>query len=520
MIVWPDDEQPWHLWMIGVNTGFYMIVAIILVYLFLSVKYRIAHPFWSRQPVFHHMNFSWWVNPPGIIEPRGAVTPATPYYDPWSVKLYEVGSGYTEAELSTMKNDENPGTGSGGEGVAVATAVANSVGDLPGGWPSGKILKQQNLTASALRSAWHLVRGHYLRHPGLAEYTPPWNQFISHMLSHSTPAHVGLYYKATTAYNQDTLSKGTLAVKYDKPVSCMITRPVDCVFLREMRETVAEGKTGLVKNGIAGMPAVATAATSRLPAVGYVDFLCTHSDHRKQSITPKLIYSHYKMLKDAETSTTAKTTAIPSVFLFKREGELAPFVPLVVYNSYCYDTLYWPAAGARKDVEANIIDATNFPLFVRALDHIRDDSANLDIHIQAGHGNLKEQIACGLLVPVVFIRKNNALAPFIGVVILRISGTTYRSAGLVELLATYMTGYGERTEEQRRWFAAMVRDICVHITHSRKARYLLIEDLGHTQEVLSELHGKFTAQFFSPTAYYFYNYATHPADRHRSWILM
>lgn len=528
MIVWPEEGQRWRLWMIGVNVGFYSLLVVILAYLFLSVKYRISHPFWSRQPVFHNLNISWWANPPGIIEPVKQKAPTTPYFDPWSVKVFEIDSGAVEGDF-----------GGGNPNTSAKISQADTGKEPPPPQQQilerfrGEIIREPQQAVSAVRSAWHLVSAHYLRHPGLAEYVPPWSQFISHLLGHSSPAHISLYYKSVSAYNQDIGKRGTLAVQYKKPVSCMITRPVECVFLRAIRQSEEEKKFGVGGGGSSGgagavrydPDAVKSSITShRIPIVGYVDFLCTHASHRKQQITPKLIYTHYKTLKDwgADEARQASQTSqakLPAVFLFKREGDLAPFVPLVVYNSFCYDTLYWPAAGAREGVEANIIDPSNFPLLVKALDHIRGDFANLDMYIQCDIGNLREQIRSGILVPVVFTRKTDSLAPFIGVVVLRQSGTTFRSAGLIELIATYMAGHKERSEQQRRWFAAMVRDICVHITHSKKARYLLIEDMGHTREVLTELQGRFAPQFQSSTAYYFYNYATTPIDKHRAWML-
>ena len=487
MILWPDEGHHWEWWMVAINLAFYMILTIILLYLFLSVKYRVSHPFWSRQPVFHHLNLSWWGDPPGIIQRSVASVSATSYFDPWSTRVYEIGTGWDGC---------GGGSGSGnGSSTLSTTAPSNSV--LFGF--NSQIIQQSWETERALRHAWHLIRGHYLRHPGLAEYTPPWKQFISHCMSHTSPCHISLYFKPVTAYNSDMVAKGSLAIRYDKPVSCMMTRPARCLFLREKAVSTER------QINRAALP------------VGYVDFLCTHEDYRKQSITPKLIYTHYKTLRDKTGSGTATDQC---VFLFKREGELAPFVPLLVYNSFLFDTLYWPSAGARRDIEATVINAENFPLFIKALNHIEGDSRNLDIHIQADVANIKEQIAVGLLLPVVFLRKTDSLAPFVGVMILRRSGTTFRTAGLLELIGVYMTDYDNRTEEQRAWFAALVRDVCVHLTHANQCRYLLIEDMGHTEEVLSALHGKFTPQFKSPTAYYFYNYATHPVDRHRTWILL
>ena len=41
----------------------FLIVCILLIYIY----YKIRHPFWSKQPVFHYHNLIYWVSPPGII---------------------------------------------------------------------------------------------------------------------------------------------------------------------------------------------------------------------------------------------------------------------------------------------------------------------------------------------------------------------------------------------------------------------------------------------------------------------
>jgi len=43
------------------------ILAIVVIYLILSVYLRIKMPFWRTQPVFHIYNLSYWLRPPGII---------------------------------------------------------------------------------------------------------------------------------------------------------------------------------------------------------------------------------------------------------------------------------------------------------------------------------------------------------------------------------------------------------------------------------------------------------------------
>jgi hypothetical protein len=62
-------------------------------------------------------------------------------------------------------------------------------------------------------------------------------------------------------------------------------------------------------------------------AVSYIDFLCVHRGHRKRLIAPELIQTHEYYQR---TLSTKKCM----VSLFKKEGVLNNFIPLVTYTSH------------------------------------------------------------------------------------------------------------------------------------------------------------------------------------------
>lgn len=63
----------------------YFIASILVIYIVGFMYFRIKHPFWSIQPVFHMHNLRYWCIPPGII--NHGTFPMTKYYDPLCVDV-------------------------------------------------------------------------------------------------------------------------------------------------------------------------------------------------------------------------------------------------------------------------------------------------------------------------------------------------------------------------------------------------------------------------------------------------
>ena len=64
--------------------------------------------------------------------------------------------------------------------------------------------------------------------------------------------------------------------------------------------------------------------------VSYIDFLCVHKGHRRKNVAPELIQTH-------ELFQRTKSNKKCLVSLFKKEGVLHSFTPLVKYTTFSYD---------------------------------------------------------------------------------------------------------------------------------------------------------------------------------------
>lgn len=142
--------------------------------------------------------------------------------------------------------------------------------------------------------------------------------------------------------------------------------------------------------------------------IHYVDFLCTHKEHRKQNITPTLIYTYaYQVMKQKELENqgqgqghsqgenNSRNHSRNVAFMFKREGEKQSFVPYTVYSNFVFDLQYF----SNKSIEAytnqassisisptlrvEYINGDSFEILLRALEKIKQTIHSF-LHVDYG----------------------------------------------------------------------------------------------------------------------------------------
>ena len=122
-------------------------------------------------------------------------------------------------------------------------------------------------------------------------------------------------------------------LKKRKPISIMTTRPLELTCNNE--------KTDL--------------------RIYYVDFLCTHKNHRKKGITQRNIYTHYVNYRRQDPENM--------INFFKREGPQSVFVPMVRFLSYGFHLKRWtvppPFHPSTKVVEVNSKNAHLLESYLR-----------------------------------------------------------------------------------------------------------------------------------------------------------
>lgn len=140
----------------------------------------------------------------------------------------------------------------------------------------------------------NLIRQHYFRNLNTGNtYCPTDNHIIPYLQAHNAPVFISYYTK-----QQTVIDKGEI-MNIPVMAGVITSRPLHVLIHNQSMD------------------------------VYYVDFLCVHSQWRKQQIAPQLIQTH-------EYQQSRRNRSI-CVSLFKREDELTLIVPTIAYSAMCFE---------------------------------------------------------------------------------------------------------------------------------------------------------------------------------------
>lgn len=145
----------------------YIILFIIILYIIYTIYFRLKHPFWCVQPVFHYHNLKHWYNPNKIIQNNFS---KTKYYDPYNIEVLS---------LST------------------------------------------NISSLTRNQIYELIRDNYLCDK-MNHYKPLFKDIYSYLECHIDPCFIT--YSKKYNYLFDTLNKKF--IKYENINSCLTARPL------------------------------------------------------------------------------------------------------------------------------------------------------------------------------------------------------------------------------------------------------------------------------------------------------
>ena len=251
----------------------YFIALLIIFYLFLVLYLKCKMPFWSKQPVFHWYNLSYWLSgPPGLISKELPLI--NKYVDFFNIKTLSLNNDNSNDE----NNDENS-TATMCEFIkenyiAVGT---NGVGTNANG---------VGTNANEVGRGTDTI------------YAPTKTQILDYLLHSNHPSYFTVYQEPKLfCQPEESTSKDIVAVISARPL-----------YVR------------LNKKALFG-------AEKTMFTTYYVDNLCVHPAYRKKGIASTMIQTHYYNLRRQNKQITT--------CLFKREGALNAIVPLVAFNTYC-----------------------------------------------------------------------------------------------------------------------------------------------------------------------------------------
>lgn len=236
--------------------------------------------------------------------------------------------------------------------------------------------------------------------------------------------------------------------------------------------------------------------------VNYVDFLCVHKNCRNKGIAPKLIQTQEYFQRHRIKNT--------QVSLFKKETKLTGIVPLVVYNSYVFNITDWKPSSFIKApyelIEIHKMDSKNI-YTTQLYEFLRESKWRFGCFIMQNYGNIIELVNSNNYKIYALKFRDR----FECVYVFRDNSTTYNGNPSLSCIGTinkcknnylFISGFSKAIQQ-----------------FQHKYKYLIIEENSHTGIVLQNILIKHSPLFVSPTAYYFYNYASLPFMKHDVFII-
>ena len=236
-------------------------------------------------------------------------------------------------------------------------------------------------------------------------------------------------------------------------------------------------------------------------AVSYIDFLCVHKGYRKKNVAPELIQTH-------EHFQRTKSIKKCQVILFKKEGKLHNFVPIVKYNCYLYSLRDFPVV--RESLPPSIvclrINKTNLYKLLNLLEVTHN---SFDCFVIPPAEVLYDLVEMDSIHIYVLLQQDQIISVYF-----------FRETG------TYMNS----TKQNLECYASFnnSKDVGIFslgffIATQKlipKFKMLHIEELGHNTLLFPFIERKsIRPSYKTPCAYYLYNYSNRQLKKEKVCIL-
>ena len=221
----------------------------------------------------------------------------------------------------------------------------------------------------------------------------------------------------------------------------------------------------------------------------YVDNLCVHPAYRKKGIAPELIQTHYYNIVHENPKI--------SVCLFKREGKLNPIVPLVYFDTYCFDiTDLFPDYSIHSSISIIEIGQQHLNMVIN---FIKEQLPRFKCYIIPDISNLIYLINNGKLKLYGLLFNNS----FISIYVFRPLELYYNNKRATECISIITNKNVCNLDTLIIGFTTSLSKINSDI--------LLLENTADCNSIISYLKNRkdIYTKFINPTAFFLYNYAAH-----------
>jgi hypothetical protein len=316
----------------------------------------------------------------------------------------------------------------------------------------------------------NFIKDYYVIHKS-ATYTPSDADIMAYLHCSNQPAFFNVYQEPKLMFEKGEALISTTAVHHD--IIGVTSARVLNVLLRSKVSTIS------------------------FP-VYYVDNLCVKPEYRKKGISPQMIQTFYYNV--------ARTNSKVNAYLFKREGQLNAIVPLVVFDTYCYDIAHlqpeYLLVAAMSIIE---ISQQQINLFIN---FIKEQTTAFECVILPDVSSLLNLIKLGKL-KIYGILFNGGL---IAVYLFRPLEMYYQTQKTVECILIL-----SNCQTNDILIAGFTMSL-LKAQAQTQAALLLIEATAHSNTVIDYL--KHTpCKFKNPTAFFLYNYACYTANASKTLLL-
>jgi hypothetical protein len=206
----------------------------------------------------------------------------------------------------------------------------------------------------------------------------------------------------------------------------------------------------------------------------------------------------------------SRTNPKVNAYLFKREGKLNAIVPLVCYDTYCFDMTYF---HAEPQFHVSVVEmgAAQLNLFSAFM---KEQTANFECIILPDISSVLNLLKHGK-IKIYGIQYQGTLT---AVYIFRLLELYYDEKKAVECIAilSKQSNHKQSTDILMAGFSM----IWTKLSAETKCAIVFMEDTAHSQAVIKPLDANpsVTRLFKSPTAFFLYNYAAYSASNKKTLL--
>lgn len=232
--------------------------------------------------------------------------------------------------------------------------------------------------------------------------------------------------------------------------------------------------------------------------VYYIDYLCVDIDHRKKNIVPELLQTHeYKQ---------RRLNKNVNVCLFKREGHIMFILPIVIYDTFCYELNNLPLIPLKLCYKCELIHNKNSNLLLNLLNKTKKKFSLFGI---TELSNILTLIVNKVYYIYILVKYNNPIAVYF----YRNSMLTYNNNTVIELFASIC-------DCNYNLFYLGFIESYKNVSKDLNQKYIILEEISHNFYLNYNLKNNYSSLFNAPYSYYLYNYSHKLLNKEEVFLLI